>query len=439
MLSLSGDRNDGFEMPLRMTIVALATIVLVLGAAEAQTFSVIHNFTGLGEDGANPYAGLAMDRAGNLYGTTEYGGNGPCRTQYTQGCGTVFKMAHHGSGWYYQPLYNFQGWLSGDGAYPSFGGLTIGPDGSFYGTTLQGGVAAGCQGSGTCGTVFNVKPSPTRPPSVFSQWTEKVLYSFQQAPDGNFPEGKLAFDSAGNLYGTTIDGGTYYYYWGTAFELTPSAGGQWAETIIHSFGNGQDGEEPFSGLFADQAGNLYGTTFTGGPSYYGVVFQLSKSEYGWTETVIHNFGSDGTRPYATLISDSSGNLYGSTTDGEPNGDAVVFELSPSNGGWTYSILHIFPMAYDGGPAAPLMMDAAGNLYGTTKGQNNPFGSVFKLSPYNGGWTYTLLHQFTDGSDGANPYSNEVMDAQGDLYGTASAGGSSTYCPGGCGVVWEITQ
>src|ERR1019366_5449362 len=126
-------------------LVTLLFVVSVAGApaSQAQTFTVIHTFTGQGEDGANPYAGLVMDGAGNLYGTTEYGGNGPCRTQYTQGCGTVFKMAPHGSGWYYLPLYNFQGWASGDGAYPYFGGLTIGPDGSFYGTTLQGGVAGG--------------------------------------------------------------------------------------------------------------------------------------------------------------------------------------------------------------------------------------------------------------------------------------------------------
>lgn len=405
-------------------------------AAKAQTFTVIHTFTGQGQDGANPYAGLVMDRGGNLYGTTRNGGNGPCATQYTKGCGTVFKMRYSGSGWLYQPLYSFTGYYDGDGAYPEYGALTIGADGSFYGTTTQGGDAGECGGNRGCGTVFNLKPSPTRPPSVFSPWTEKVLYSFQQAPDGNIPSGQLVFDSAGNLYGTTFYGGAYYYYWGTVFELTPSAGG-WTETIIHSFGNGEDGNEPYGGLFIDPAGNLWGTCWSGGSSYWGTVFEMSPSGSGWTENTVHTFGSDGVKPFATLVADSAGNLYGSTSDGEYD-TPVIFELSPSNGYWTYTILYRFGHLAAGGPAAPLMLDAAGNLYGTTAGENDPYGSVFKLSPDNGSWTFTTLHTFTRGLDGGNPYSNVAMDAQGNLYGTASVAGGSNYCPGGCGVVWEIT-
>ena len=417
-------------------VVMFAMALIAAPAAQAQTFHVIYNFTGQGQDGASPYAGLVMDHAGNLYGVTEYGGNGPCSSQYTRGCGSVFKMTHSGSGWYYQALYSFRGWGNNDGAYPYFGGLTIGPDGSLYGTTMQGGEAANCAGSPGCGTVFNLKPPVTRPASVLSPWTEKVLYRFQPAPDGNFPEGKLAFDSAGSLYGTTVYGGTNYYYWGAVFKLTPAAG-EWTESVVYNFNSPPDGEQPFSGVFADRAGNLYGTTFAGGVDNAGALFQLTPSGSGWTESVLHTFITDGTQPYATPISDSAGNLYGATTAGERTNSAVIYELSPYNGGWTYSILYTFHGSYDGGPAAPLMMDAAGNLYGTAKGMNDPYGSIFKLSPYNGGWVFTNLHTFTRGSDGGNPYSNVVMDAQGNLYGTASDGGSSANCPRGCGVVWEI--
>src|SRR5271166_3400869 len=420
-----------------LAIVIVSALAAVLTqSAHAQSFTVIHTFTGLGEDGANPYAGLVMDRGGNLYGVTEYGGTGPCSTQYTRGCGTVFKMKPSASGWTYEPLYSFAGASNNDGAYPYLGGLTIGPDGSLYGTTVEGGLDESCDGNAGCGTVFNLRPGPTRPATALTPWTEKVLYRFQQAPDGNVPDGLLAFDAAGNICGTTVYGGTNnYYYWGTVFELTPSAG-EWTERLIYSFYGEPDGAAPFSGVIY-QNGNLYGTTFAGGTDNAGTLFELSPSGSGWTENILYKFITNGTQPYSTPIFDSAGNLYGGTTDGEQTNSPVIYEMSPPYSGGTYSILYTFTRYYASGPAAPLLLDSSGNLYGTTVGDLDGYGSVFKLSPYNGQWILTKLHVFTGGSDGEVPYSNVVMDAQGNLYGTASRGADKSYCNGGCGVVWEI--
>ncbi len=417
-------------------VVMLAAIIIAAPAAQAQTFTVIHTFTGQGEDGANPFAGLVLDGEGNLYGVTEYGGSGGCSSQDTRGCGTVFRMKHSSGGWYYSPLYSFKGSANNDGAYPFFGGLTIGPDGSFYGTTLVGGAAMDCNGNPGCGTVFNLKPTPTRPASALTPWDEKVLYRFQQSPDGNFPEGQLAFDSAGNLYGGTVYGNNVYYYWGPLFELSPEAG-NWSERIIYNFqGDPNDGADPFGGLVMGPDGNLYGTTFAGGTDNAGTLFQLTPSGSGWTENVLYKFIANGTQPYSAPIFDSAGNLYGGTTAGEQTNTPVAYEMSPPYLSSSYSILYSWLQYYSSGPAAPLMMDSAGNLYGTTVG-SDLFGTVFKLTPYNGYWIQTTLHDFTRGADGGIPYSNVVMDAQGNLYGTASRGGDTVDCPGGCGVVWEI--
>ena len=195
-------------------------------------------------------------------------------------------------------------------------------------------------------------------------------------------------------------------------------------------------------MLLDEAGNLNGTTMAGGSGDEGTVFQLSPSGSGWTLNTLHSFAAfnDGFAPYGGLIADNAGNFYGATANGTPDGNAVIFELSPSGGGWTYSILYTFQQSYGAGPAATLAMDSVGNLYGTTRGYrydgSDPHGSVFRLSPSNGGWTYTDLHDF-NGSDGDSPYSSVLIDAAGNLYGTTLYGGSSAVCSGGCGVVWKF--
>lgn len=420
----------GLRLDAMTAALAIAFLLIVAGSqpAQAQTFNVLHAFTG-GGDGANPDAGVTL-RGGNLYGTAAYGGytGGNCSPR---GCGTVYKITNNNGNWIFAPLYKFAGGNDGDNP----AGLVFGSNGTIYGTTNGGGAGGGggCNLLG-CGTVFNLRPSQRAPRSVLEPWTETVLYRFQGAPDGSAPEnGNLVFDQTGNLYGTTYEGGANLV--GTTFELSPSQGG-WSESVLYSFGAG-GGIGSYSGVIFDGAGNLYGTLYDGGPYNYGVVYQLTPSGPPWTEHFVYAFehGSDGGFPWGGLIFDQSGNLYGTTTDGGQGGGGTVFELSPSSGGWTFTLLYGFTGGPQCGPFASLAMDAAGNLYGTTYCDGvNGSGNVFKLTHSGGSWTYTDLYDFTGGNDGANPTSNVIYDSSGNLYGTASNGGG----PGHSGVVWMIT-
>jgi uncharacterized repeat protein (TIGR03803 family) len=406
-------------------VAAIATVFTMAIVAppvlRAQVFKVIYDFPG-GQGGAGPAAGVTMNVGGNLYGTTSSGGAG-------NGYGTAYKLTHKNGNWISAPLYQFAG--GNDGSIP-LARVVIGSNGSIYGTTYSGGV--GCQGNG-CGTVFNLKPTPTRPPTPLTPWVEAVLYRFQGPPgDGSSPgEGDLVFDKAGNLYGTTINGGANNE--GTIFALTPSQGG-WTEKLIYSFTGISDGGLPASGVVFDGAGNLYGTA-SGLCTNLGVIYELTPSGSGWVEQTLYAFkgSDDGWCPAGGLIFDQSGNLYGTTAEGGTGGGGTVYELSPSNGSWTLTTLYSF--SGNGGlqgPAASLTMDASGNLYGTTYGDgSNGYGNVFKLTPSGGTWMYTSLHDFTGGNDGGSPVSDVTLDANGNLYGTAGHGGSQ-----GNGVVWEIT-
>ena len=417
------------EEPWGRIAAAMPLLFLLLFAvvAHAQTFTVLHNFTG-GQDGANPYTGLTIDRAGNLYGTAEYGGSQANDCHITKGCGTIFKLTPSGTGWVFRPLYQFQGFPSGDGAQP-MGRVIIGADGSLYGTTQQGGGSGQNCGVG-CGTVFKLTPPATFCRSFTCSWRETLLYSFAGTPDGASPSGELAFDGAGNLYGTTQSGGTGAEFGGIVYELSP-AQGSWSKTILYNFPQAA----PYGGVVRDGAGNLYGTTNFDGEYNSGYAYQLTQSG---TLNNLHSFGApfDGFGTYGVIL-DQAGNLYGATGNGMHNGEPDAYELSPSGGNWTYIILHTFAPLYGGGPGgADLVMDAAGNLYGTTIGDGesgDPYGNVFKLTPSNGIWIYTDLHDFSGGSDGRRPFSSVVIDASGNLYGTASEGGAN-----GDGVVWEIT-
>ena len=417
---------------------ALATVIVFAPLTHAQTFTVLHNFTG-GMDGANPHSGLTMDRAGNLYGTALNGGINNCPG--IDGCGTVFKLSRQGAGFIFRPLYQFQGHIpNGDGAGP-LGRVIFGPDGALYGTTAYGGSSAvNCASGGEigCGSAFKLTPPATPCRSFTCNWQETQLHSFVMATDGAFPQGEIVFDSAGNLYGGAETGGTARA--GTVYELSP-AQGTWTLTVLHDFAGGlNDGQFPLGGVQLDPAGNIYGTTAEGGNGDgEGIVFQLVPSGSSWTLNILYNFqlSSGGITPTAGVIVGPGGNLYGGTPNGRPN--PVVFELSPSNGSWTYSTLYTFNSDFCCGMGANLVMDSAGNLYGTTGGDSveGIYGTVFKLTPSNGGWIYTDLHDFTGGSDGATPESSVLIDANGNLYGTAEFGGNPN-CTGGCGTVWEIT-
>jgi uncharacterized repeat protein (TIGR03803 family) len=423
-----------------MTLAAIAiTILMIMAASEAQaqTYTVIHNFTG-GADGGGPDSTLAIDAAGNLYGTAATGGNssGNCYGS----CGLVFKMKASGSGWVLTPLYAFTG--GSDGSAPA--GVVFGPDGALYGTTTAGGVSCSSNRQYGCGTVFTVRPSATVCKSALCPWSESVLYRFTGSPgDGAAPNAPVAFDQAGNLYGTTVQGGVannfgcpYGHDWcGTVFELSPSDGG-WTETVPYIFPLlGSAGQNPESGLAIDAAGNLYGTALVGGVNGGGTVFELTPSSSGWVENNLYSLpdgNNTGDFPHGTLIFDPAGNLYGTTSVGGQNGGGTVFELSPSGGGWSYSLVYGLSGFEQDGPETGVTRDSAGNLYGTAYELGNNAGQIFKLTPSNGGWTYTLLHQF-DYNDGCLPVGGVTVDAHGNLFGTASACG--TY---GSGVVWEIT-
>jgi uncharacterized repeat protein (TIGR03803 family) len=401
----------------RLRGLALALVLLsgiAIQSATAQTFSVLHQFTG-GADGSGPPAGLTIDQGGHLFGTTAAGGR--------SGNGTVFEMKPSGGGWTFASLYSFLG--GNDGTTPE-ARVMIGPSGILYGTTAHGGGGSLCVGG--CGTVFNLRPPARICNRSTCPWTETVLYRFlgSRVNDGYSPLGDLVFDQSGAVYGVTVDGGQQFK--GIVYKLT-LASGSWTENVLYNFVGGNDGEWPSSGLATNDASTLYGATPLGGQYNAGVVDQVTSP--GGVESDIHAFNAttDGRSPTG-VVADAAGNLYGGTTYEGQFGGGTVFKLNPSNGNWTFSVLFQNP---DGGCgiAGPLAMDSAGNLYGVT------CNKVFKLTPSAGNWTYTELHQFA-GADGISPNGSLVFDNDGNIYGTAYSGGTGNCFPRGCGVVWKIT-
>ena len=441
MTMASSEQHRFFTAIFRLAMAVLTGMCMLtavgLQPAPAQTYTVIHNFTG-GADGAGP-GGLIIDAGGNLYGAASGGGLSSQNCDGT--CGVVFKLKSSGQGWVLTPLYQFQG--GSDGTHP--GSVVFGPDGTLYGTTVSGGVSCPSDTQYGCGTVFNLRPQPSACKSALCPWTESVLYRFAGGSnDGAIPLGQPAFDKAGNFYGATYEGGVYTIncgfgrnWCGTVFELSPSNGG-WTESLPYMFTGGNDGANPEAGLTLDAAGNLYGTAVSNGAGEDGTVFALTRSGSDWTENTLFSFtGSNGgAYPAAGLIFDPAGNLYGTTEFGG-NGHGTVFELSPSGSGWTFNQVYAFAGGFGlDGPLAPVLRDSAGNLYGTTfeVGGGANVGEVFELSPSNGGWTYTVLHYFTDDhGDGGLPSGALALDAHGNLYGTTSTGGTYQL-----GTVWEIT-
>jgi uncharacterized repeat protein (TIGR03803 family) len=472
-------------------------VLAVMAPADAQTTyteTVLHNFQGNPPKGAYPYAGLTGDAAGNIYGTTLQGG--------PMNFGVVFKMDKTG---HYTILYAFTG--GADGGAPT-AGVILDPSGNLYGTTANGGAGGtgvvyeldttGHQtvlanldgnphagllrdsagnlygttidgGTGHLGSVYRVTAGQVT-----------VLYNFSFGTGGYLPYSGVIADSAGNLYGTTSEGGAADD--GVVYKLDTSG----HETVLHSFTGEPDGSSPESGVVQDSAGNLYGTTYSGGAAGYGVVYKLDSTG---NETVLYSFtgGSDGGSPNAGVVLDSAGNLYGTTTGGGTAtgqlGFGVVYRLDqtghetvlytftgladgslpesgvirgPGNhlygttwkggaiGGWgtvykvdqtgQETVLYSFPGAVDGGcPLAGVTGDSAGDLYGTTfSGGPSNAGVVYKVDATG----ETPLYSFTGGADGGWPASRLIRDAAGNLFGTTSGGGISN-CPSGCGVVFKL--
>ncbi len=405
-------QNRNLLLGFLTAIVALS----LLGAATrsmAQQEHVLYSF-GNAIDGSDPQGDLVFDAAGNFYGTTWAGG--------AYGSGTVYELTPSADGsWREKVLYSFGNGT--DAANPRSGVIFDAAGRNLYGTTVNGGAYG-------LGTVFELSLAPG------GAWRDKILFSFN-GTDGTAGWDKLVFDRAGNLYSTAGSGGAYGA--GNIYQLKPHADGTWTQTVLHSFGNGTDGAYSQGGLIFGANGNLYGMTTYGGTSgYYGTVFELSHNPgAGWTETVLHNFagGSDGANPFAGVIFDHAGNLYGVTYLGQ-----TVFKMTPGAGGsWTLNTLYSFDenATQGSGPWPTVTLDTAGNIYGTAQ-FGDPFngGTAFEMKPTtDGNWDYTVLHSFGSiPGDGLSPSFTRLVGRDGAVYGITWEGGRY-----GGGTFYEITR
>jgi uncharacterized repeat protein (TIGR03803 family) len=404
-------RMISFLRALLMLMVVVAAATATAGSAEAG-FRVLYDFPADGNDGSRPEGGLVMDKAGNLYGTTFYGG-GNCN------CGVVYKLAPDGTE---TVLHRFLGRdPAHDGSHPE-GSLLLRNNGTLYGTTSDGGKY--CSSTG-CGTVFELAPSGTY----------KILHRFRyKQPDGAFPISAVIMDAGRNLYGVTTAGGSDHRSTGALYKISP----QRTETILLSFGTDVAANYPMGPPVFDDSRNLYlaaaGYCCT---HEFGSVIEVAPDG---TPNVLYSFagGVDGASPQAGVILDRSGNVYGTTEFGGGNsaceiGCGTVFKIAPDG---AETILHAFQGGHDGErPMAGLVMDSTGNLYGTTLNgglrhcttinhYKDGCGTVFEITPEG---TKITLHQFTGGADGAFPISNLILDKHGRLYGTTE--GIETTGPG----------
>jgi uncharacterized repeat protein (TIGR03803 family) len=382
-------------------IIALAALAhLWASAAPAATFSVLHAFSGGSADGITPQSPLIRDSSGNLYGTTLFGG--------FYGLGTIYKLDPAGK---LTVLHSFNG--QSDGGL-SYGGVIRDSAGNLYGANFLA-AGTGCGGEG-CGTVYKLAASGTF----------KVLHTFTGGSDGGQPYGSLVHDASGNLYGTTLYGGNISANstCGVVFKLDPSG----ALTVLHSF-SFSDGANPWASLVRDSVGNMYGTASSGGTGNSGVIFKLDTA---LNFSVIFNFagGDGGSSPMGPLSVDSAGNLYGTTESGGTGDFGTAFVLDSA---LDLTVLHNFVGGSTGFQpyTSDLARDSAGNLYGTTMNGGNSecfCGVVFEKEAAG---TYSLLHRFSGGDDGSLPL-NGVLYSGGNLFGAASHGGAN-----GAGVIFRI--
>jgi len=412
-------------------VTVFASLVMLGGTAHAKdgVYQVIHNFSGYPDDGWEPVGVPAVAKNGDLYGATTGGG--------ASDLGTVFKLTAprtRGGAWRETILYNFPGGSGGFGA----DAILLGADGNLYGFAGQ--------------VVFELK-APTGRSGV---WKYTSLYTLNGTTQGDAIQG-IALDAKGNIYGATEEGGDLScgngHGCGIVFELKrpTKEGGQWVFSVLHAFTGPPDGDSPFAGVTLDQGGTVYGTS-AGGSLGYGAVYRVSPptKKGPWTETVVYSFdaGSNlGTGPGGPVTFDGSGNMYGTTLfGGDLNcsggaGCGVVFELSPQQGGtWTYTNLYSFQDGSDGAvPSGNIVIDSKGNIYSTTTaGGGSKAGIAFKLSPpqqKGGAWIETILHSFKVPVSGGDN-GGLIWGKWGDLYGVTYLGG--TGCPGnGCGTVFEL--
>ena len=398
-------------------VLTILILIAISTSVRAQTYKVLHQFNPNNGDGYFPQSEIIFDHQGNLYGTTGDGGLETCG----QGCGTAWQLTPNPDGsWTENLIHKFNG---SDGGFPA-GFLVFDTQGNLYGI-------AGDRGSYGLGGIFKLTPGG-------GMWTESTLHQFTGGWDGaGNPGSALSIDNGGHIYGSTAEGGAYGK--GVVFALV---GPNSSEVVLHAFTGGADGGFPLGPLSFDASGNIYGTAADGG-SGYGLVFKLAPnpSKAGWTETVIYAFAyQDPIQPNGGVIFDAAGNLYGATAYGGARGDGAVYKLTHhADDSWSPSLLYSFTGPPDGYNAyTPLTFDSAGNLYGTTT-LGGPLlgGTVFKLTPGSGGqWTETILYGFSGGADGGQPLYGVILDRAGNLYGTTPLGGLVPRGYGG--VVFEIT-
>jgi uncharacterized repeat protein (TIGR03803 family) len=394
------------------------------------TESTLYSFLG-GNDGGQPFGTLALDPSGNLFGIAVDAG--------ANSAGVVFQVSKTSDSWTETVPYAFT-----NPASPS-PGVSSDAAGNIYGGTQFGGLLNTCENG--CGTLFQLSP-------VSGGYAYNTLYSFSDAFDGESPYQPPTIDSQGNLFVPTNS--TFASNYGNQslsieFELSPGGAGKWRSSVVHDFPSSPDGFNPVGSLVRDSAGNLYGTTPAGGAYGWGTIFQVTPSGSASATKTLYSFHgtSDGALPSAGLALDSAGNLYGIARFGGSSkclaGCGTVFKLSPASGGpWNFSVLHTFKNAQDGSsPTAGVILDGAGNLYGTSQGGTNTSncggrgcGIVFKLTPTSlGEWTPTLIYAFSGSihTGGIPAYGTIVMDPSGNLYGVTEAGGTASY-----GVVYKLS-
>ncbi len=394
--------------PIAAVALGVALNTVSAGAAE----NTIFRFNG--RDGEKSQSGLISDGKGNLYGVTPGGGNSGCRN----GCGVVFQLSPaSGGAWTETVIYEFKGGTT-DTSAPTTD-LIFDKQGNLIG------------GANNSSAIYELTPG------AGNTWSEKVVYSFTQ---GYQPGSHLAFDSKGNLYGTLFqtnsgDGGV--------FQLIPQSSGSWTGGLVYTFtGTNGDGNRPFGGVVLDSEGDVYGTTQEGGSSNEGTVYKLTPKGSGFSESILYSFTGNGlgSYPFAPLTIDASGNLYGTTFNGNTENGGLVFMLSESEGKWTETVLYSFGSAPDGSGPNGVVLDAKGNLYGTAQGGgsgcNYPgCGMVYKLTPRkSGAWLETIVHNFESSTDGSVPEATVYVDGStGDVYSTTTFGGSRY----GYGTVFQI--
>jgi len=402
-------------LPKTSLLAVCSVLALCAGPAAADPLKIIHTFVNVAK-GARPSAALTSDADGNLYGTTYTGA--------PDGNGTVFELSpppHGKKKWKQIVLHRFSKNVK-NGIYPE-SSVILDASGNLYGTASGGGI-------NSAGTVFEL----VRPAQAGGKWKYIVLHRFTGGSDGGTPRGTLVFGADGALYGAAGFGGASGA--GLIYRFSQNRKGPWKEVVLYNFTNGADGGYPYCRPIFDSMGNMYGTTLNGGDAGNGVVFELTPPAQGetiWTETVLHSFDAadDGSEPRTGVIMDAAGDLYGTTESGGNVGYGAVFEVSPpaqGHGAWTENVIYNFDFSPNGGSPgySGLVIDASGNLYGTTQtGGTDENGVVFELSPQGGGaWTENVLHTFQGTPDGAQPESGLLLGADGLLYGTTFYGGDA---------------